>query len=46
VGVAVESAWSLVADSSPRPPRAAGIKVTDDNAAEQMVSFLAEKKLI
>ena len=46
VGVAVESAWSLVADSSPRPPRAAGIKVTDDNSAEQMVSFLAEKKLI
>jgi electron transfer flavoprotein beta subunit len=46
VGVAVESAWSLVADSSPRPPRAAGIKVTDDNAADQMVSFLAEKKLI
>ena len=46
VGVTVDSAWSLVADSSPRPPRAAGIKVTDDNAAEQMVSFLAEKKLI
>jgi electron transfer flavoprotein beta subunit len=46
VGVAVESAWSLVADSSPRPPRAAGIKITDDNAADQMVSFLAEKKLI
>ena len=46
VGVSVDSAWSLVADSSPRPPRAAGIKVSDDNAAEQMVSFLAEKKLI
>jgi len=46
VGVAVDSAWSLVADSSPRPPRAAGIKVSDDNAADQMVSFLAEKKLI
>jgi electron transfer flavoprotein beta subunit len=46
VGVTVDSAWSLVADSSPRPPRAAGIKVTDDNAAVQMVSFLAEKKLI
>ena len=46
VGVNVDSAWSLVADSSPRPPRAAGIKVTDDNAADQMVSFLAEKKLI
>jgi electron transfer flavoprotein beta subunit len=46
VGVSVDSAWSLVADSSPRPARAAGIKVTDDNAADQMVSFLAEKKLI
>jgi electron transfer flavoprotein beta subunit len=46
VGVSVDSAWSLVADSSPRPPRAAGIKVSDDNAADQMVSFLAEKKLI
>ncbi len=46
VGVIVDSAWSLVADSSPRPPRAAGIKVSDDNSAEQMVSFLAEKKLI
>ena len=46
VGVTVDSAWSLVADSSPRPPRAAGIKVSDDNSAEQMVSFLAEKKLI
>jgi electron transfer flavoprotein beta subunit len=30
VGVSVDSAWSLVADSSPRPPRAAGIKVSDD----------------
>jgi electron transfer flavoprotein beta subunit len=46
VGVSVDSAWSLVADSSPRPPRGAGIKVSDDNAADQMVSFLAEKKLI
>jgi electron transfer flavoprotein beta subunit len=44
--VSVDSAWSLVADSSPRPPRAAGIKVSDGNSADQMVSFLAEKKLI
>ena len=36
VGVAVESAWSLVADSSPRPPRAAGIKVTDDNISWEL----------
>jgi len=46
VGISVDSAWSLVVDSFLRPPRAAGIKVIDDNAAEQMVSFLVEKKLI
>jgi electron transfer flavoprotein beta subunit len=47
VGASVDGAWSLVADSTPRPPRAAGIKVNDDGAGgEQLVSFLAEKKLI
>ena len=46
VGVSAQPARSVVADSSPRPPRAAGIKVSDDGAAVQMVSFLAEKKLI
>jgi len=47
VGVSAEGAWSLVADATPRPARAAGIKVTDDGTGgEQLVSFLAEKKLI
>jgi len=47
VGVSAEGAWSLVADATPRPARATGIKVTDDGTGgEQLVSFLAEKKLI
>jgi electron transfer flavoprotein beta subunit len=47
VGVSVEPAWSLVADSAPRPPRAAGVKVTDDgNGGNDLVKFLTEKKFI
>ena len=47
VGVSAIAAWSLVADATPRPARAAGIKVTDDGTAgEQLVAYLAEKKLI
>ncbi|MDA2963107.1 MAG: electron transfer flavoprotein subunit beta/FixA family protein [Actinomycetota bacterium] len=47
VGIAIENAWSVVIDASPRPPRAAGIKVSDDGGgADQLVTFLAEKKLI
>jgi electron transfer flavoprotein beta subunit len=48
VGVTAESGWSEVKDATPRPPRAAGVKVTDDNGsgAEAFVNFLAEKKLI
>ncbi len=48
VGVSAESNWSEVKDATPRPPRAAGVKVTDDNGsgAEALVNFLAEKKLI
>lgn len=47
VGVSAESAWSLVADSSPRPPRAAGVKVSDEgNGGNDLVKFLAEKKFI
>lgn len=47
VGAIVDGAWSLVADATPRPPRAAGIKVTDEGTGgTQLVSFLAEKKLI
>jgi electron transfer flavoprotein beta subunit len=47
VGVSAESAWSLVADSAPRPPRAAGVKITDEgNGGNDLVKFLAEKKFI
>jgi len=47
VGVSAQGAWSLVADATPRPARAAGIKVTDDGTGgDQLVTFLAEKKLI
>jgi len=47
VGVSAEAAWSLVADATPRPARAAGVKVTDDGTGgEQLVAYLAEKKLI
>ena len=48
VGVTAASGWSEVKDATPRPPRAAGVKVTDDNGsgAEALVNFLAEKKLI
>jgi electron transfer flavoprotein beta subunit len=48
VGVSAESGWSEVKDATPRPPRAAGLKVTDENGsgAEAFVNFLAEKKLI
>ena len=47
VGVAAESAWSQVNDATPRPPRAAGVKVIDEgNGGTELVDFLAEKKLI
>ena len=47
VGVSAEPAWSLVADSAPRPPRAAGVKVSDEgNGGNDLVKFLIEKKFI
>ena len=48
VGVGGEAGWSEVKDATPRPPRAAGLKVIDDNGsgATALVNFLAEKKLI
>ena len=47
VGVTAESAWSQVNDATPRPPGAAGLKVTDEgNAGTELVDFLAEKKMI
>ena len=47
VGASAQNAWSQVNDATPRPPRAAGIKVNDEgNGGEALVNFLAEKKLI
>jgi electron transfer flavoprotein beta subunit len=47
VGVSAESAWSLVADSAPRPPRTAGVKITDEgNGGNELAKFLVEKKFI
>ena len=47
VGVSATSAWSQVNDATPRPARAAGVKVTDEGSGgTALVEFLAEKKLI
>jgi electron transfer flavoprotein beta subunit len=47
VGVAAQNAWSQVKDATPRPPRAAGVKVSDEgNGGEALATFLAEKKWI
>ena len=47
VGASAQSPWSQVVDSALRPPRAAGIKVTDEgDAGNALVNYLAEKKLI
>ena len=47
VGVSATSAWSEVKDSAPRPPRSAGVVVTDNgDGGSALGTFLAEKKLI
>ncbi len=47
IGASAESAWSVVVDATPRPARALGVKMVDDgSAAEKLVNFLAERKLI
>ena len=47
LGVAAQSAWSQVKDATPRPARAAGVKVNDEgNGGEALANYLAEKKLI
>ena len=47
IGISAQSAWSQVIDSQLRPPRAAGVKVSDDGSGgEKLVNFLAERKLI
>jgi electron transfer flavoprotein beta subunit len=46
-GAEFTKSWSAVIDAAPRPPRAAGVVVTDDGSAGQkLVDFLSEKKLI
>ena len=45
--VGTVGAWSVVDDATPRPPKAAGIKIVDDgNGGNALVDFLVEKKLI
>jgi electron transfer flavoprotein beta subunit len=47
VGVSAQNGWSQVIDATPRPARAAGVKVNDEGGAgDALVNFLAEKKLI
>ena len=47
LGISIESAYSTVIDATPRPPRAGGVRVTDDGkGGDLLVAFLAEKKLI
>ncbi len=47
IGANAESAWSVVVAATPRPARAVGVKIVDDgSAAEKLVNFLVERKLI
>lgn len=47
IGIGAQTARSQVMDSTLRPPRVVGVKITDDGTAgEKLVSFLAEKKII
>ena len=44
--VGSSAAWSAVKDALPRPPRGAGVKLTDEgNGGEKLVEFLVEKRL-
>jgi electron transfer flavoprotein beta subunit len=44
--VGLSAAWSTVKDALPRPPRTAGVKVTDEgNGGSKLVDFLVEKRL-
>ena len=45
--VGAKSAWSAVKDALPRPPRGAGVKITDEgNGGTALVDYLSEKKVI
>jgi electron transfer flavoprotein beta subunit len=44
--VGAGAAWSNVKEALPRPPRGAGVKLTDEgNGGEKLVEFLVEKRL-
>jgi len=45
--VGAMAAWSSVKDALPRPPRGAGVKITDEgNGGSALADYLAEKKVI
>ena len=45
IGLGKEEAWSVVVDATPRPAKAAGIKVVDEGAgADALLNFLVERK--
>jgi electron transfer flavoprotein beta subunit len=45
--VGLEAAWSRVADATQRPPKAAGVVVTDEgDGGRQLVEFLASHRLV
>ena len=47
IGGADSASWTEVLDAIAKPPRAAGLKIEDDGtAAQKLVDFLAERKLI
>jgi len=45
--VGLANATTAVVDFAPRPPKGAGVKVTDEgDGAEKLVGFLAEHKIV
>ena len=47
IGGADSASWSEVIEANAKPPRSAGVKIEDDgNAAQKLVDFLVERKLI
>ena len=47
IGGAESASWTEVIEANAKPPKAAGTKIEDDgSAAEKLIDFLAERKLI
>jgi len=47
LGLTPMEAWTKVLTSTPKPPKAAGVKIVDDGSGgEKLVAFLKERKLI